>query len=183
MRLVFQDNPGAWVVIYEGQAVAVGGTTYFISRADAIAEMSKRSLVVLEDGTIMRPEENKIPEDVSTEVENPVENSRERGRPPTYSPEEAKERRLEQNRRYYHDRDAARADEVTQRSREWWAAHPDRVRLYRAKANEKRRQRYLSDPDYKERVAQANRLYQERRRAAKEALPQQESVVRETETA
>lgn len=190
MRLVFQDNPGAWVVIFEKQPVAIGGTIFFISRADAVTEIAKRSLVVLDDGTIQRPDEvNKNPdpvktsdppddqpvmpspygpEDSSTQVNNSVDTSRDRGRPPTYSPEEAKERRLEQNRRYYHDRDSSRADEVTQRSREWWASHPDRVRLYRAKANEKRRQRYLSDPEYKERVARANRLYQERRRAAQD---------------
>lgn len=101
------------------------------------------------------------PQSVDNAGDKPVR----QGRPPIYSPEEAKERRREQNRVYYHDRAARRKAEVAQRSRTWWEEHPDKVAQYRTKANAKRRARYNDDPDYRARVAAANRAYQERRRA------------------
>lgn len=92
-----------------------------------------------------------------------------RGRPRTYTPEEAAERRREQNRKYYHARKEARKAQVAERSKEWWETHPDKVSEYREKANEKRRDRYKSDPEYREKVAAYNRDYQARKRAERAA--------------
>jgi hypothetical protein len=95
----------------------------------------------------------------------PGEPARPRGRPALFSPEEAKERRREQNRRYYHQRSEARKAEVSERSREWRQTNQDKIHEYRAKSNEDRRRRYQEDPEFRAKVAAANKRYQERRKA------------------
>lgn len=217
MRLVYQDDEG-WVVVFDGQPVAIKGTTYFADRESAVAEISKRGMLVEDDGSIVKApdpadplealeealestplavapevteaesevqvelEPEATPDDVVDELESlsaepapqaedkPVDPApRKRGRPAQFTPEEAKARRREQNRRYYRERQEARKREVAERSRQWWSEHPDKVREYRQKANEKRRERYVSDPEYRAKVAAANRAYQERRRAERAA--------------
>jgi hypothetical protein len=103
------------------------------------------------------------------EVEKIPEPSGKRGRPRTYTVEEAAERRREQNRKYYHERQERRRREVAERSREWWESHPEKVEEYREKANSKRRSRYQNDPEYRAKVAAYNREYQAKKRAEKAA--------------
>jgi len=92
-----------------------------------------------------------------------------RGRPRVYSPEEAAARRREQNRKYYHARKEARKAEVSERSKEWWETHPEKISEYREKANEKRRSRYADDPEYRAKVSAYNREYQAKKRAERQA--------------
>lgn len=100
----------------------------------------------------------------TTPIRQDDEAPRPKGRPRQFTPEEIKERRREQNRRYYHRTKEARKSETAQRAKDWWESHPDKVREYRERANAKRRERYANDPDFRARVAAANKAYQERRR-------------------
>lgn len=111
----------------------------------------------------------------------PEEPKGKRGRPRTYTPEEAAERRRLQNRKYYHARKEARKAEVAERSKEWWETHPDKVTEYRTKANDKRRDRYKDDPEYRAKVAAYNRDYQARKRAERALARAQEQAAKHNE--
>lgn len=172
MRLVYLDEKSSWAIMFQGAPVAVGGTMYFEDREAAAAEISKRGLLLDEDGSISKPtappapEPEKAPETAAEASESPEQPVRRpRGRPRTFTPEEAAERRRAQNREYYRKRKEERKREVAERSKKWWQEHPDKVREYREKANARRRERYANDPEFRARVAASNRAYAERRRS------------------
>jgi len=190
MRLVMLTDPVQWTVQHQGKSVAIGGTTFFSHREDAVQEISKRGLTVRETGEIVRTPEPVITESVpeapvETEVvqEAPVESgdvpdapvesaeateSKRRGRPRTFSEEEAAERRRQQNREYYRQRPPERKNAVRERSKDWRESNPDKVKEYRQRANEKRRERYRTDPEYRAKVDASNKAYQERKKTNKE---------------
>lgn len=202
MRLVFLTANNAWVILFGEQTVAIGGTTFFTEREDAIREIGARGLVALADGTIVKqseapePEEapaveeapTEAPEAVEEAVEDPVdtierelardkeqpEQPKHRGRPATWSPEEAKNRKREQSKQSAARRSEERKKEVAERAAQWMRDNPDRATQYRERFNEKRRNRYNTDPEFRARVAESNRLYQQKRRAAKAAETQPE---------
>lgn len=169
MRLVELLDPWEWVIQHNEKTVALGGTTHFKNRESIVAELAARGFVVLDNGEIVRASERPVD---APEVQEPIEDVKDaprakRGRPRTYSEEEAAERRRAQNREYYRARPAERKAEVRERSKEWWATHPEAVNQYRQTANERRRERYKTDLDYRARVDASNRAYQERKREAK----------------
>lgn len=109
-----------------------------------------------------------IERELSRDKEQP-EQPKHRGRPAIWSPEEAKERKREQNRLSAERRSEERKREVSERSAQWLRDNPDRAAQYRERFNEKRRNRYNTDPAFRDRVAESNRRYQEKRRAQKAA--------------
>lgn len=56
MRLVYSEAHTAWVIQYGGQTVAIGGTTFFPDKQDALDEIAKRGLAVTSDGDIVKQE-------------------------------------------------------------------------------------------------------------------------------
>jgi hypothetical protein len=213
MRLVYREEDQHWVILHGGQPVAIGGTTFFASREAVEAEISKRGLVVAEDGSLIRADQVPVlptqnaapvvehdtapqvaqeapepvveaptvaeviedsladligpldPQEPSTAVDKPKK-AKKAAAPTTRAEaaEAAKAKRREQNRRYYLRRKEREAEKVKEKHREWWESNPEKVRTYRERYNERRRQRYANDPEYRAKVAAANRRYQTARR-------------------